>query len=225
MKKYYNVVMKKKLTKKEMQQVVALLDEHYEDAKTFLTFQTPFQLLVAVILSAQCTDVRVNKVTQVLFAVASTPQEIVDLGQDRLKEIIRSCGLYETKSKNIILASQMILGEFGGEVPSDMETLMRLPGVGRKTANVVMCNAFEKDAIAVDTHVFRVSNRIGLAQAANVYQTELQLMKNIDQAMWGTMHHKIILHGRRMCTARKPKCEECFLTHLCLHCINEKRGG
>jgi endonuclease-3 len=215
--------MKKKLTKKEVDEVIALIDENYEDAKTFLNFKTPYELLIAVILSAQCTDVRVNKVTEALFLIARTPEEILALGQGKLKEIIRSCGLYETKSKNIIAASKMILEEFDGSVPSEMEELMRLPGVGRKTANVVMCNAFAKDAIAVDTHVFRVSNRIGITQAKNVYQTELQLMERIEQPMWGAMHHKLILHGRALCSARKPKCASCFLMHLCLFYKNEEK--
>lgn len=208
--------MKKKLTKKETHAVATLLDDAYEDVAAFLRYSTPYELLIAVILSAQCTDIRVNQITSVLFAHANTPQQILALGEDGLIRYIQSAGLYRSKSKNIIAATKRILDHFDGKVPDRMEELLTLPGVGRKTANVVLSHAFGQDAIAVDTHVFRVSNRIGLVCEKDPTATEFALMKALDKSMWSRMHYKLILHGRRVCTARNPKCDQCIVSAHCL---------
>ncbi|NSA94398.1 endonuclease-3 [Clostridium acetobutylicum] len=171
--------------------------------------------MIATVLSAQCTDKRVNLVTQELFKEYNTPYKMCELTEEELQEKIRTCGLYKNKSKNILEASRGLIDRFNGEVPSNMEELTSLPGVGRKTANVVMSNAFGIPAIAVDTHVFRVSNRIGLAKSKNVYETEKQLMENIDKKDWSTMHHALIWHGRQICKARRPDCEKCGLKEVC----------
>jgi endonuclease-3 len=201
--------------------ILELLENHYSDAVTELHFKSPFELLIATILAAQCTDRQVNKVTPGLFQKYPSPEEMAALTPEELGQEIHSCGFYKTKSRNIINTCRILLAEYGGQVPEDMESLTRLPGVGRKTANVVMSNAFGKDAIAVDTHVFRVSNRIGLADAGNVLDTEKQLMENIPQEKWSNAHHWLIYHGRRVCRARKPDCENCVLQSLCRYRLNE----
>lgn len=208
---------KKILNKKERDKVIDILLELYPDAKAELDHSNNFELLIATILSAQCTDVRVNKVTKVLFDKVKTPEEYLELSQAELEDIIRTCGFYRNKSKNILGTCQMLLDDYNGEVPDTLEELIKLPGVGRKTANVVLSNAFDVPAIAVDTHVFRVSNRIGLANSKDVLETEKQLMKNIDKDMWSKAHHLIIFHGRRMCKARGPVCEECPISDYCLY--------
>ena len=164
-----------------MDRILDKLEEVYHDDACGLDFGTPFELLVATMLSAQCTDVRVNMVTEKLYATMNTPEQFAELTPEELEPAIKSCGFYHNKAKNIIAASRAILQNFGGEVPQTMEELTSLPGVGRKTANVVMANAWGKDAIAVDTHVFRVSNRLGLAQAKDVEKTEQQLMAHIPK--------------------------------------------
>lgn len=191
------------------------LEKHYKGATTALKYKTPFQLLVATMLSAQSTDRQVNKVTATLFEKYPGPEDFARLSPEKLEKEIYSCGFYKTKSRNIIKASRIILDKYGGQVPQDAEELQTLPGVGRKTANVVVSNAFGVDAIAVDTHVFRVSNRLGLAHASNVNDTERQLMENIPKDKWAKAHHWLIWHGRRVCTARNPKCNECFLAQYC----------
>lgn len=191
------------------------LEKHYKGATTALKYKTPFQLLVATMLSAQSTDKQVNKVTAALFEKYPGPEDFARLSPEELEKEIYSCGFYKTKSRNIIKASQIILDKYGGQVPQDAEELQTLPGVGRKTANVVVSNAFGVDAIAVDTHVFRVSNRLGLAHASNVKDTERQLMENIPKDKWSKAHHWLIWHGRKVCTARNPKCNECFLAQYC----------
>ncbi|MBM7582137.1 endonuclease-3 [Caldicoprobacter guelmensis] len=191
------------------------LEKRYKGATTALKYKTPFQLLVATMLSAQSTDKQVNKVTAILFEKYPGPEDFARLSPEELEKEIYSCGFYKTKSRNIIKASQIIIDKYGGQVPQDLEELQTLPGVGRKTANVVVSNAFGVDAIAVDTHVFRVSNRLGLAHASNVKDTERQLMENIPRDKWSKAHHWLIWHGRKVCTARNPKCHECFLTDYC----------
>ena len=207
--------MKDMLTKDEIKEVLTILGDYYPNAKAELNFSNPFELLIATILSAQCTDVRVNKVTGKLFKEYKNPSDYLTLTQEELGEKIRSCGFYNNKSKNILGTCQMLVNEYNGQVPSNMEELMKLPGVGRKTANVVLSNAFNQDAIAVDTHVFRVSNRIGLSDSENVLETEKDLMNNIDKKMWSKSHHILIFHGRRICSARKPKCEICPIQSYC----------
>lgn len=205
------------LKKKDIKEVLALLEKEYPDIKPNLNFTSPFELLVATILSAQCTDVRVNIVTEKLFKEYNTPQTILELGQTKLLEYIRTCGLSNSKSKNIIATSAKLIDEYNSQVPDTIEELMTLPGVGRKTANVVVSNAFGQSAIAVDTHVFRVSNRIGLAESKDVFGTEEDLMKNIPKNKWYPAHHWLIDHGRKICKARRPLCEDCILKELCLY--------
>ena len=195
--------------------VIDILQQEYGHMKCGLNYRTPYELLVATILSAQCTDVRVNQITERLFESAKTPEEMVGLGQEDLRKIIRSCGLSESKSANIIKTSQALIDRHGSTVPSDFKALTALYGVGRKTANVVLSNAFGVAAIAVDTHVQRVSNRIGLAHATDVVKTERQLMEIIDKQVWSDAHHWLIWHGRTICSARSPKCDVCPLYELC----------
>ena len=191
------------------------LDSLYPNAKAGLDFTTPFELLIATILSAQCTDVRVNKVTAVLFKEHNTPKAILGLGVDGLTKYIKSCGLYKTKSKNIINTCNVLYHDYDSKVPDTIEELMKLPGVGRKTANVVVSNAFGTPAIAVDTHVFRVTNRIGIVNEKDVLSTEIALMKVIPKDRWSKSHHLFIWHGRNLCKAINPKCEECILNDRC----------
>ncbi|MBO4252062.1 MAG: endonuclease III [Clostridia bacterium] len=183
--------------------------------KPALKFNSPYQLLVAVILSAQCTDERVNKVTAELFKKYDTPEKMLALSAEELEKYIFSCGLYKTKAAHILSASADIIDKFGGEVPDNPEDLRSLAGVGRKTANVVYSVAFHGNAIAVDTHVFRVSNRIGLANADDVLKTENQLMAIIDEKDWSRSHHYLIYLGRSFCSAKSPKCGECPINALC----------
>ncbi|MCI6000337.1 MAG: endonuclease III [Finegoldia magna] len=191
------------------------LNSLYPNAKAGLDFTTPFELLIATILSAQCTDVRVNKVTSVLFKEHNTPKTILDLGVDGLAKYIKSCGLYKTKSKNIINTCNVLYNDYDSKVPDTIEELMKLPGVGRKTANVVVSNAFGTPAIAVDTHVFRVTNRIGIVNEKDVLSTEMALMQEIPRDRWSKSHHLFIWHGRNLCKARNPRCEECILNDRC----------
>ncbi|MBF7096879.1 endonuclease III [Alkalibacter mobilis] len=207
----------KKLTQEEISEILELLSKKYENPKPMLDFTTSFELLVATVLSAQCTDVRVNKVTSHLYKLANTPKDIINLGQKELESIIKSCGLSKTKSTNIVSLSQMLIDHYDSQVPASIEELVKLPGVGRKTANVVVSNAFGIPAIAVDTHVFRVANRIGLAKSKNVDGTEKDLRKNIPENLWTDAHHWLIYHGRQVCNARNPKCGECMLKNLCLY--------
>ena len=209
--------MKKILSKKEMSQVIDILLDTFPDAKAELDHENPFELLIATILSAQCTDIRVNKVTSKMFQKLKTPEDYIKLTQDELGQIIRTCGMYNTKSKNILATCNILIDKYNSEVPGTMEELLELPGVGRKTANVVLSNAFGVPSIAVDTHVFRVSNRIGLANAKNVLETEKQLMKNIEKERWSKAHHLMIFHGRRICKARSPLCETCPVNDYCLY--------
>ncbi len=213
--------MKGILSKKKREEVIDILLKTFPDAKAELDHESTFELLIATILSAQCTDVRVNKVTRELFKELKGPEDYIKLSQEELGEKIRTCGMYNTKSKNILATCRILIEKYDGEVPATLEELTELPGVGRKTANVVLSNAFDVPSIAVDTHVFRVSNRIGLANAKNVLDTEKQLMKNIDKNMWSKAHHLIIFHGRRICKARSPMCSECPINQLCLYYKNE----
>lgn len=180
-----------------------------------LEFGTPYQLLAATVLSAQTTDVQVNKVTKKLFELAPTPEKMVDLGEDSIKEIIRSIGFYNNKSKNLLRLSQKLIDEFDSKVPETMDALMSLDGVGQKTASVVAANCFGAPVIAVDTHVFRVSKRLGLADESTPEKVQFQLQKAIAKNLRSKAHHLLIFHGRTLCTAAKPKCESCPLTKLC----------
>lgn len=203
------------MLKKNINAVLKILSEDYVEAKCALNFRTPYELLVATILSAQCTDERVNKVTEKLFFDYNTPYKMIELSEEQLQEKIKSCGFYRNKSKNILAASRYLVQNYNGEVPNEMEKLIILPGVGRKTANVVMSNAFNMQAIAVDTHVFRVSRRIGLAEGNDVLKVEMELRKNIPMDMWSKTHHYLIWHGRKICKARKPQCDICHIKGYC----------
>ena len=194
---------------------LAILEETYRGAVPQLEFGSPFELLIAVILSAQCTDKRVNQVTQELFPIANTPEQILQLGQSRLEAIIRSCGYFHAKAKHIVESAQILIDNYGGEVPSDFDELIKLPGVGRKTANVVTSVAFKTPAIAVDTHVFRLANRLKLAEGKTPLEVELGLQKVIPREKWSDAHHWLIWHGREVCKARNPKCDVCPLSKIC----------
>lgn len=210
------------MNKSKRETVLAELERLYPDAKPALRYATPYELLVAVVLSAQCTDERVNKVTAELFKEYNTPQAMVTLSQAELEKKIYSCGFYRMKAEHILSASKDILEKFHGEVPDSLEGLRTLAGVGRKTANVVYSVAFHGDAIAVDTHVFRVSNRLGLAKAPTPEKTEQDLMKAIPKDKWSRAHHWLIYHGRRVCHSQRPNCEECTLKDCCDE-YNKKR--
>ncbi|MFD1678200.1 endonuclease III [Alicyclobacillus fodiniaquatilis] len=203
------------LTKKETLTVMEQLAKRYPDARCALNFSTPFELLIATMLSAQCTDVRVNMVTEKLFQKYRGPAAFAAVTPDILQEDIREVGLFRNKAQNIVATSQMLLEQFGGEVPRTREELVSLPGVGRKTANVVLSNAFDIPALAVDTHVLRVSNRLGLAHSDTPDETERQVCRRIPKTMWSQAHHYLIHHGRQVCVARKPKCELCPITDVC----------
>lgn len=190
----------------------------YPDAKPELKYSSPYQLLVAVILSAQCTDARVNKVTDALFENYGTPEKMLTLSQEELERYIYACGFYRNKAAHILSASRDIKEKFNGEVPATLKELQTLAGVGRKTANVVYSVAFGGDAIAVDTHVFRVSQRLGLSEGNTPEKVEKGLMRAIPKSEWSKAHHYLIYHGRRVCRSQKPACESCTLKELCLYC-------
>jgi endonuclease-3 len=191
------------------------LHEDNPDPKTELAYSSPFELLISVILSAQATDVSVNEATARLYPVANTPQAIYDLGVDGLSTYIKTIGLYNSKAKNVIETCRRLIELHGGEVPQTREALEALPGVGRKTANVVLNTAFRQIAMAVDTHIFRVSNRTGIAKGKNVVEVEKQLMKFVPKDFLLDAHHWLILHGRYVCQARKPSCGSCRIEDLC----------
>jgi endonuclease-3 len=191
------------------------LREANPDPRSELEYATPFELLVAVVLSAQATDKSVNKATAKLFPAARTPAAMVRLGVDGLIPYVQSIGLYRNKAKNIVALSEILLREHGGEVPAEREALEKLPGVGRKTANVVLNTAFGQPTIAVDTHIFRVANRIGIAPGKNVDEVERKLLKFVPDEFRHDAHHWLILHGRYVCVARRPKCGECLIRDLC----------
>lgn len=195
--------------------IIDALEKEYLGQGPALLYESPFELLVAVILSAQCTDVRVNKVTRELFKCYNTPEAMANIKKEDLICYIKSCGFYNTKAENIIAASKSIVENFNGKVPQTMDELLTLNGVGRKTANVVLANAFDKDAFAVDTHVFRVSHRLSLSNGKTPYEVERDVTKIIPKEKWKDAHHWLIWHGRRVCKARNPLCEECVVKNMC----------
>ena len=194
----------------------------YPDAKCELNHETPFPLLVATILSAQTTDKKVNEVTESLFRDYPDVDAFLTLSIDELEERIKQIGLYRSKAKNILIMCNQLKSKFNGEVPRTMEEITSLAGAGRKTANVVLSNAFGVPSIAVDTHVFRVSNRLGLADSDNVLEVEKQLQAELPKKEWSLTHHLLIFHGRRCCIARNPKCSECPLTNRCKYFKEQK---
>ncbi len=202
------------MNREQKLKILEKLEQMYPEAKAELVFSNPYEMLVATILSAQCTDRQVNKVTPAVFNRYPDPVSMASADVSDLYPMVKSCG-FSTKASNIISACRIIRDIYGGEVPHTMEELTKLPGVGRKTANVVLSNAFGIPAFAVDTHVFRVCNRLGLCKADNVSETEKQMTRIIPREKWGQAHHWLIWHGRRLCKARNPLCRDCELKDLC----------
>jgi endonuclease-3 len=212
---WWQVCYTKRMNTKEKKEALALLKTLYPDAKPALEYSTAYELLVAVVLSAQCTDARVNIVTRELFKKHNTPETMLTLTQTELERYIFSCGFYRNKAAHILSATKDIVERFGGEVPSTIEELMSLAGVGKKTANVVYSVWFGGAAIAVDTHVFRVSNRLGIAKGGTPEKVEAGLMKSVPKEDWSKAHHWMIYHGRQVCHSQKPDCGACALASLC----------
>lgn len=214
-----NTLGKKKVSKKEQERIkriLDLLDKHYsEHQTTYLNHDNPWQLLIATILSAQCTDDRVNQVTSKLFKKYQSIEDFANADIKELEQDVFSTGFYRNKAKNIIGATKMLLSDFNGEVPSDIESLTNLSGVGRKTANVIRGNIYNIPSIVVDTHVKRISNRLGLASSKDPEKVEFELMEILPEENWIEYNLQVIAHGRSICTARSPKCEECFFDSLC----------
>ncbi len=204
------------MTKADKKEILRLLEEAYPEARAELTFSNPYEMLVATILSAQCTDRQVNKVTPAVFARYPDACAMAEADEEELYEMVKSCG-FKSKAGRIIAACRVLRDQYDGQVPQTMEELTSLPGVGRKTANVVLYNAFGIPACAVDTHVFRVSNRLGLCRADTVEETERQMTALIPREDWGQAHHWLIFHGRRVCKAQKPLCGECPMRALCAY--------
>ena len=204
-----------RVTKAVKAEQLRILQEVYGGEKTALHYTNPFTFIVAVVLSAQCTDARVNMITARIFPRLDSPEKMRALSLRELENEIKDCGLYHAKAKHLLGLCDRLIEDYGGEVPEDFDDLVRLPGVGRKTANVVRSVLFGYPAIAVDTHVFRVSNRLKLATGETPLAVELGLQKAVPKKDWGAAHHWLIWHGRRICTARNPKCEECPLWDVC----------
>ena len=203
------------MNKEKVISIFQTLQKNNPEPVTELYYETTFQLLIAVILSAQATDKSVNAATTKLYKVAGTPEKIIKLGENKLKSYIKTIGLYNSKAKNVILTCKMLVNDYANKIPEDRETLQKLPGVGRKTANVVLNNAFGQPTIGVDTHVFRVSNRLGIAPGKNVDQVEKKLEKNIPEKYKLHAHHWLIILGRYTCIARKPQCYKCSVVNFC----------
>lgn len=204
------------MKKSDVIKILQILKETYPEATCSLDFKTPFQMVVAVMLSAQCTDERVNKTTPLLFEKYGTPEAISKMSLDELERIIHPCGFYKNKAKNVKATAEMVLKQYNGEVPSTMEELMKLPGIGRKSANVVMLEAFNNpQGIAVDTHAKRIANKLGLSKSSDPEKIEQDLLKCIPKEYYYDANHLLVWHGRKMCVARKPKCEECPISKFC----------
>lgn len=213
--KLYKNLPRPKLTRAQISSIYKHLQTLDPAPRTELNYSNPYTLVVAVALSAQSTDVGVNKATKALFEKADTPEKMVALGEDTVREHIKTIGLYKNKAANVIKLSQMLIDDFGSIVPEDRDALIKLPGVGRKTANVVMNEAFGHPTMAVDTHIFRVSNRTGMAPGKDVYEVELNLLRVTADEFMLHAHHWLILHGRYTCVARKPKCYNCAIRDIC----------
>jgi endonuclease-3 len=205
------------LTKNKAFKLIKLLNKSIKNPKTSLKYRNQFTLLTSVVLSAQCTDVNVNNVTKNIYKKYYTPKHFADLGVNRIRKLIKSIGLFNNKAKNLYYLSKILLDKYQSKVPNKFEDLMLLPGVGRKTANVVLNEAFKKPTIAVDTHVFRVSNRTGLTKGNNPAQVEEQLLSILPSLHLKKAHHLILLHGRYVCKARKPLCKGCIIREICLY--------
>ena len=203
------------MRKQQREAILARLEETYMGTETALNYSPPFELLVAVIMSAQCTDERVNKITARIFPKYNTPEKMGALSQEQLEEEIRDCGLFRSKAKNLLATCKMLTEEYNSVIPDTVEELMKLPGVGKKTANVVASIVYKVPSIAVDTHVFRVSHRLGLAKGDDPLAVEKELQEAIPKNKWSDAHHWLIWHGRKICKAGKPLCSECVLVELC----------
>ena len=204
-------------TKAKVKKIISILEKEFPDARIRLNHSNPFELLVATILSAQCTDERVNIVTKELFSKYKTPRDFANLRPEELEKLIFSTGYYKSKAKHIIECSRIIEKEFNGQVPSEIETLLKLPGVGRKTANVILSHSFDKPGIVVDTHVIRITNRLGLVNTKNPEKIEFQLIEIVPKDKWVVFTHLLIAHGRKFCTSRNPKCDICPIHSFCDH--------
>lgn len=203
-------------TKKEAIEILKILKEYYPEATCSLDFASPFEMAISVMLSAQCTDERVNKTTPALFKKANTPEKMAKLSLEEIEKIIKPCGFYKTKAKNILACSKMLVEEFGGVVPNNMEDLQKLAGIGRKSANVIMLEAFNNpQGIAVDTHARRISNKIGLSKETEPEKIEQDLLKLLPKESYYDANHLFVWHGRYTCVARKPKCEGCPVRKMC----------
>lgn len=205
------------MDKQSINEIIKLFEKNYGEIKPFLNFNTVFQLLIAVVLSAQCTDKRVNLITKKLFKIYKTPSDLANIELKEFEEQIRTCGIFHTKAKNLIETAKILKTKFNDDVPDDFNSLISLPGIGRKSANIILGTFYNKDTFPVDTHVFRVANRIGLANANNVEKTENELTETIEPKLWMKMHRWLILHGRTYCVARNPKCSICFLQNYCAY--------
>ncbi len=210
--------MKKKLSRAD--EILHLLQEHYPDAGTRLHFSNTFELLTAVILSAQSSDDQVNKVTPALFKLYGTPEKMTGASREEIENLIRGVGLYRNKARHLKELARILIEKYDGQVPPDFEQLLTLPGVGRKSANVIMAVGFAKPGLGVDTHVQRVSYRLGLVSDHNPVHTEAALKEQIPPAQWAKAHHLLISHGRQVCKARKPECQDCFLKDICARQID-----
>lgn len=204
-----------RISRQTKHKMLTILEELYHDTNTALNYSTSFELLIAVILSAQCTDERVNITTKRLFPDYNTPQAMLALGPEKLEALIKDCGLFRSKARNISATCAMLCEKYHGEIPRNFAELIGLPGVGRKTANVILSVLFNIPAIAVDTHVFRVANRLALAKGETPRQVEEALMKIVPKEKWGEAHHWLIWHGRKVCKSRNPLCKSCLLSELC----------
>lgn len=203
-------------TKKEAIKIIQILKEYYPDATCSLDFTSPFEMTISVMLSAQCTDERVNKTTPNLFKIANTPEKMLSLSVEQIEEIIKPCGFYKTKAKNVLACSRVLVDEFNGVVPNNMDDLQRLPGIGRKSANVIMLEAFNNpQGIAVDTHARRISNKIGFSKQEDPEKIEKDLLKVIPKEYYYDANHLFVWHGRNICNARSPKCEICPVKEYC----------
>lgn len=203
------------VAQEKLEEITTQLDKIYPNPKCELNYKSSYELLVAVILSAQCTDKRVNEVTKILFKEYNTPQKMLTLSQEELEAKIHSCGFYHNKAKHILQMSKDVLDRFGGEVPSDFQDLQSLAGVGRKTANVVIGEFFKGQAIAVDTHVLRVSNRLGLVKTNDPYKCEIALNNLFEKEIWSKLHLQLVLFGRYICKSKNPQCQTCPLYNIC----------
>jgi endonuclease-3 len=215
------------ISEKEQERISVLLlklNQLYPNATTALNYKNPFQLLIATILSAQCTDKRVNKVTEVLFKKYEGPEDFAAADKLELEQDIKTCGLFRKKSKNIIETSKLLLEKYDGQVPSTLNELVKLPGVGRKTGNIILANAYGKPAFAVDTHVYRLAHRLGFSDKKDVFGVERDLMAKIPESLWIKAHHWLIHHGRNICRAKNPICDKCLLKELCPEFIKNQSG-